>query len=275
MNVMHRFVTRACAVAVAGVALGTWAVTAASASGGGSAAIHHGAIGPAGVVAGRDGALRFATNDHATGPTTATPTSNRYFAGYQTAVPAGSATVLTASFAVPTLSCTTTDRAIAPSTGVPVNNYKTVSAAFVFTGCVNGTAVYFPGLVVNGTETNYTASPVAAGDVIDLITKVSINRTRVQVTDVTTGVTQKIIGAAAKASAAFVGDDAWGNSSGQLEHVPDFGKLQFKNCILDGKTLASWHPKAYQRVNSIGTLQISTGGFWPGGTAFTTRFVHS
>jgi hypothetical protein len=92
---------------------------------------------------------------------------------------------------------------------------------------------------------------------------------------VTTGVTQKIIGAGFSTGAAYVGDDGWGDSSGRLEHVPDFGKLTFKNCILDGKALASWHPHAYQRVNSIGTLQISTGGFWPGGTAFTTHFQHS
>jgi 3-hydroxymyristoyl/3-hydroxydecanoyl-(acyl carrier protein) dehydratase len=208
-------------------------------------------------------------------PAMAATTSTRTFAGYQATVSAGSATVLTASFAVPTLSCTTTDRAIAPGTGVLENNYKTVSAAFVFTGCVNGTAVYYPGLLVNGTETDYTTSPVAAGDVIDLTTKVSKYRTRVQVTDVTTGVTQKIIGAGASASAAYIGDDSWINSSGQLEHVPDFGKLAFKNSILDGKTLASWHPHAYQRVNSIGTLQITTGGFWPGGTTFTTHFQHS
>jgi len=227
------------------------------------------------TVTGPHGQPRFTSNDHVIARSTATPTRTRTFAGYQATVSAGSATVLTASFAVPTLSCTTTDRAIAPSTGVPENNYKTVSAAFVFTGCVNGTAVYYPGLVVNGTETDYTASPVAVGDVIDLTTKVSKYRTRVQVTDVTTGVTQKIIGAGARASAAYIGDEAWGNSSGQLEHVPDFGKLTFKNSILDGKTLASWHPHAYQRVNSIGTHQIATGAFWPGGTAFTTHFQHS
>jgi hypothetical protein len=226
------------------------------------------------AVAGPGGALWVAGNEHTAGRTAA-PTSSRSFAGYQATVPAGSATVLTASFTVPALSCTTTDRAVAPGTGVPVNNYKSISAAFVFTGCVSGTAVYYPGVVVNGTETDYTASPVAAGDVIDVTTKVSTNRTRVQVTDVTTGVTQKIIGAGASASAAFVGDEAWGDSSGRLEHVPSFGKLTFKNCLLDGKTLASWHPHAYQRVNSIGTLQISTGNFWPGGTAFTTHFQHS
>jgi peptidase A4-like protein len=252
-----------CAAAAAGLAVSLAAPALATAQPAASA------------VAGPHGQLRFTSHGHPAGPATAAATSNRTFAGYQATVPAGSATVVTASFTVPTLACTTTDRAIAPDVGVPVNNYKSGSLAGLFTGCVGGTAVYYPSVVVNGTETDYPASPVAAGDVIDLTTKVSTNRTRVQVTDVTTGVTQKIIGAGAKASAAFAGDDAWVTSSGQLEHVPDFGKLTFKSCLLDGKALASWHPHAYQRVNSIGTLQISTGAFWPGGTAFTTHFQHS
>jgi len=57
--------------------------------------------------------------------------------------------------------------------------------------------------------------------------------------------------------------------------VPDFGKPSFRNCLIDGKTLASWHPHAFQRVNSHGTVQIATNRFWPGGTAFTTHFMHS
>ena len=161
------------------------------------------------------------------------------------------------------------------SVGVLVNNYKTASLAGVITGCANGTAVYYPSVVVNGTETDYTTTPIAAGDVITVTTKVSVNRTRVQVTDVTTGVTQKIIGAGARASAAFIGNDALFTSSGALLHVPDFGKVTFKSCLIDGKTLASWRPQTYQRVNSIGRLQISTGGLWPSGTAFSTHFQHS
>jgi hypothetical protein len=233
-------------------------MTAASASGRGGVTIHPHVIGPAAI-----------------GLTTATPTSNRTFAGYQATVPAGSATVETASFTVPTLSCTTTDRAIAADVGVLVNNFKTVSIAGVITACASGAAVYDPWVVVNGKETVYTASPVAAGDVIDLTTKVSTNRTRVQVTDVTTSVTQKIIGAGASASAAYIGDDALSTSSGTLFHVPDFGKLTFKNCVIDGKALASWRPHAFQRVNSLGTVQIATGGLFPGGTAFSTHFEHS
>ena len=220
------------------------------------------------------GGSRYASpggGSHAVGLATA-PANSRDFAGYAAAVPAGSATVMTASFTVPTLSCTTADRAITPSTAVYHGN--SVSAAFVFTGCVNGTAVYYPGLVVNGTETDFTTSPFAAGDVVDVTTKVSTNRTRVQVTDVTTGVTQKIIGAGARAQVVLISDNSWTTSTGRW-HVPDFGKLTFKNCLIDGKALASWHPDAYQRVNSVGTVQIQTGGMWPTGTAFTTHFMHS
>ena len=88
----------------------------------------------------------------------------------------------------------------------------------------------------------------------------------------TTGVTQKIIGAGFSAGAAYIGDDGWGQ---QLEHVPDFGKLTFKNCLIDGTALGGHHPRAIQRVNSRGTVQISTGGLFPGGTAFSTHFMHS
>jgi hypothetical protein len=215
------------------------------------------------------------TGSRAIGRIAAKAISNRVFAGYQTAVRAGSATVSAASFTVPTLTCTTTDRGITNSAGVEENNYKTASVSVVFSGCVNGQAVYFPILVDNGREKDYTSTPLAAGDVIDVTTKVSTNRTRVQVTDVTTNVTEKKIGPGASASAAYMGDTGAASSTGSLQHVPDFGKLTFKNCLVDGKALASWHPQAYQRVNSIGRVQITTGGFWPGGTAFTTHFQHS
>ena len=225
-----------------------------------------------GSVTGRGGALLPTSTDHAIGRITTA--NSRYFAGYQAAVTAGSATVSAASFTVPALSCTTATRAIGPVAGVDANNSKTFSSAFLYTGCVNGQAVNYPALVINGSETNYTTTPLSAGDVINLTTKVSTNRTRVQVTDVTTGVTEKLLGPGASASDAYFGDSAWFDN-GALLHVPDFGKLTFKNCLIDGKALASWHPYATQRVNSLGKVQIATGGMWPGGTAFTTHFQHS
>jgi hypothetical protein len=94
---MNGFLTRACAVAAVGVAFGMRGVTAANASGGGRATIHHGALDPAGVAAGPGGAMRLTREDHAIGLSANAPTRTRTFAGYQTAVTAGSATVVTAS----------------------------------------------------------------------------------------------------------------------------------------------------------------------------------
>jgi hypothetical protein len=277
MHVMNRFLARACVVAAAGVALSTVAVTAASASGGGGAAIHPGALRPAGIVAGRSGAAWPASKDHAIGRITAAPIRSRVFAGYLTAVTAGSATSSAATFTVPTLSCTTATRAITPSAGVDANSSKTFSSAFLFIGCANGKAVYFPGLVVNGAEADYTSTHFSAGDVINLSASVTTSGITVQVTDVTksVGVTNTITGAGASANDAWIGDTAWINSTGAPFGVPNFGKLTFKNCLIDGTALGGLHPQAYQRVNGRGTVEISTGGFFPGGTAFSTHFKQS
>src|SRR5262249_50661449 len=135
-------------------------------------------------------------------------------------------------------------------------------------------ARYFAAAITNGKAT-VSGTSFAAGDVIELTTKVSTNRSKAEVTDVTTGVTVKRRGVGASARAAFVGDDALLSNSGALLHVPDFGKLTFKDCTIDGTALGGLHPRAFQRVNSNGTVQISTGGFFPGGTAFSTHFKHS
>lgn len=232
----------------------------------------HGAHSPGGHLAGRGAALGFTRMDH---PIGLGVTSTRTFAGYETSVAAGSATVVTSSFTVPTLTCDTTDRAIALGADIPIGNGTSGSAAYVFTGCVSGQATYYPGVLVSGTETDYPTMPVSAGDVIDVTVKVSVNRTKVEVTDVTTNVTEKLKGSGASAIGTLFGDSGWGSSTGLLEHVPVFTKLTYKDCVVDGNTLASSRPHALQRVNSIGTVQITPGNFWPGGTAFTTHFQHT
>ena len=274
MHVRNWFVARACAVAAAGVALSALVVTGASASGGRAATIHPGALGPAGSVAGRGGGLWSAVKDHALGQITAATTNNQTTAGYKTTVAAGSATSAAATFTVPRLSCTTATRVIAPLAGMTTNNNKIFSVAAVHVGCVKGKAVYYPLLVVNGNETNYTTTHFAAGDVINLSTSVTTSGTTVQLTDVTKNVTKTRTGAGASATAAWIAHDAWPSRTGILG-VPNFGKLAFTNCLIDGKALGHWHPQAYQRVNSHGTVQIATGGLWPGGTAFTTHYRHS
>lgn len=145
----------------------------------------------------------------------------------------------------------------------------------MFTGCAHGTAAYFPGLVINGTETNYTTTPLSAGDTINLSTNVTTSGTTVQVTDVTTGVTKELTGAGASASAAYIGDSSWSTSTGTLLGVPKFGTLTFTNCLIDGKALASGHPREYLRANHAGTVQIAPGWLSPAGTGFTTYYNHS
>ncbi len=241
---------------------------------------YSGVSAPAGITAGPDGALWFTNIDgNSIGRITVPPPhkiiSTRTFAGYQTAVAAGSATSSAARFTVPKLSCGAATRAIGPAAGVEVNNNQTFSSAFLFTGCVNGKSVDFPALVINGSETNYPKSLFSAGDVISLSTKVTTAGTTVQARDASTGVTRKLTGAGAAASAAYIGDSAWFTSGGALLGVPNFGTLTFTNCLIDGGALAVSLPSQYQRVNSSSTVQIATGSLSPGGTTFATTYNHS
>src|SRR4029077_4418186 len=232
--------------------------------------------GDPGIAAGPDGAM-WSTNslNGSIGRVTTDVISTSSFAGYQTAVtPAGSATSSAATFIVPTLSCKTANAGNFPNAGVGATS--TSSLAGVFTGCVKGSAVYCPVLVVNGTETNYTKTPLSAGDVINLSASVTTSGITVQVTDTTKGVsvTNTITGAGASANAAWIGDDAWSSNTGTLLGVPNFGKLKFFNCLIDGTALQSLNPQEYQRVTHVGVVQIATGPFSPAPAAFATYYKH-
>jgi len=264
--------SRAIRMLAAATAVGGLALSGLMTAGAASASIHgSGTHGP--------GSWHFHpdTGSPAVGRITAATTSNRDFAGYQTNVTTGSATTLAASFTVPTLACTTANRGIAADAGVAANNYNTASIAGVSMGCAKGKAVYFPSLVANGAEADYTSTRLSAGDVINLSASVTTSGIAVQVTDVTKNVTvaTTITGAGASANAAWIGDDSWYSNSGARLGVPNFGKLTFTNCLIDGTALGGFHPQAYQRVNSRGTVEIATGGPWPGGTAFNTLYRNS
>ena len=264
--------SRAIRMLAAATAVGGLALSGLMTAGAASASIHgSGTHGLGSLHVGPD------PGSPAVGPSTAATTSNRNFAGYQTGVTAGSATSSAASFTVPKLSCTTANRVIAPDVGVAANNFKTESVAGVSIGCANGKAVYFPFLVANGAEADYASTHLSAGDVINLSASVTTTGTTVQVTDVTKNVTvaTTITGAGASPNAAWIGDDPWFSSSGTRLGVPNFGKLTFTNCLIDGTALGGWHPQAYQRVNGHGTVEIATGGPWPGGTTFNTFYRRS
>ena len=134
--------------------------------------------------------------------------------------------------------------------------------------------MFFPALVINGNEVNYTTTPVRPGNVIKVSAKVTTRGTTVQVTDVTTGVTKRRTGPGARSSAAYVGDSYWLANPTTLVGVPAFGTLTFTSCLVDGRALARSHPARYQRVTSRGILQIATEALSPRGTAFPTHYRH-
>ena len=200
--------------------------------------------------------------------------SSTVFAGYQATVAGGSATS-SAQYKLPKLSCTSATSGITPVAGADVNIGGTVtfSSAFAFAICQNGKAVYFPALLINGSETNYTSTAFHAGNVIKVSTKVTAAGTTVSVRDVTTGVTKKLTGPGEKGTVAYIGDSDV-TFSGAEVGVPNFGTLTFTNCLVNGKALAAAHPAKYQRVNGS-TVQITTGALSSAGTAFPTHFKHS
>ncbi len=196
------------------------------------------------------------------------------FAGYQTPVPTTSAASAVARFKVPRLHCTSAYLGITPVAGVDVGLGVSYSSAFAFVGCRDGKAVYFPAVVINGKQVNFTRTPLHAGNLIELATVVTVKRTTVTVTDLSTRVTTKRTGAGAHPTRAFVGDSIWVPPGLDQLGVPDFGTLVFTRCSVSGKALGRWHPVRYQRT-LLNIVQITTGALTSGGTEFATHFKHS
>ncbi len=189
------------------------------------------------------------------------------FAGYRLLARDGSWTV-TASFTVPTVRCTTAARAIAASAGLQANN-GTVSSASLVIGCGSGVPVFYPSLVLNGKVTNLKGAKVSPGDVIILTASSSGSPNYVQVANQTTKVAARLTFAP---NLPWIGDDGW-SVNGHLLRVPDFGSLRYYNCSVDGSPISSYTWHLYNRVESPGITEISTGAIGTGnGSGFTTTF---
>ena len=201
-------------------------------------------------------------------------TNSRFFAGYVATVPVGSATSVTASFTVPSLSCAPPNLGIFAGAGEDVNRNLLFTGALVAIKCEFDKPVYFPVLAINGVGTTFRSSPFAAGDVINLSASETTSAATVQVTDVTKGITKMLTGAGASPRLAQIGNLAGFSNAGILLGVPNFGKLKYLNCMINSQTLGSTNPQEVQRVNHSGVVQIATGPFSPAGTAFATYYRH-
>lgn len=197
------------------------------------------------------------------------------FAGYLASVARGSATSSAARFTVPRVSCTRTpvDRFITIEARVDVNNFRSHSSAALFAGCHAGRVVYFPALVINGNEVNYTTTRVRAGDLIEVSVKVTTRGTTVQVTDVTRRVTKRRTGPGARSGDALIGNvNVLLEPAGTRLGVPAFGTIVFTG-LIDGRALGRAHAVRVQRVSGR-TVQIATGPLSPRGLVFATHYKH-
>ncbi len=191
------------------------------------------------------------------------------FAGYRVLARDGFWSV-TASFTVPTVRCGTAARAVVASAGLQEIN-GTVSSASLVLGCNGGAAVFFPSLVVNGKVTNYKAAKISPGNTIILTASSSAAQNYVQVVNQTTKGAARLTGTFAP-SVPWIGDNGW-TVNGHLLRVPDFGSLTYYNCSVDGSPITSGTWRAYNRVDSLGITEISTGPIGSAnGSGFTTTF---
>lgn len=197
------------------------------------------------------------------------------FAGYSLQGGGEATFTVTASIVVPRLTCSAgPEQAIAPSVGVYTSS-GSFSAASVFVGCYQGKALYFPSLVLDGVNHNYTKLRAEAGDKVAVHVSQGASGTVVSVDDESrTGVKKTLHGAGSQAgSAPWVGDSGWDNPG--LLAVPSFGTVHVSGAMLDGQpfgsagqALARWN-----RVNGTAT-QITTSAFASNHKSFTTDFKH-
>ena len=200
------------------------------------------------------------------------------FAGWAFA-PAG-ATSVTAEFKVPTLTCTSTTRGIAPISALQsgTSTSPSTSAAGVLLACSGGSPAAEAAVIVNNTQFGDTTNAVHPGDLMKGTVVISASKTTATIADLTTGHTFKFTksGTGGTAMDEAIIDDALVSSTGQLP-VVNFGKISFRKGAVNGKAIGTVSPsQAFNMQTKTGVLQILTGAIT--GTAknaFLTTFKHS
>ncbi len=217
----------------------------------------------------------------AAGSIRAKAAKNTTFAGYRANGGGGFASFnVKATFVVPKLRrCTAASQAIAPD--VDVGNGKTGSGVGLFVGCYKGRPDYFPFILLNGSNTDYAAGTVQAGDHVALHLSEGPKSADLTFQDLTHKLVKVKKGSGLKGLGfPGIGDNSW-NIKGVELGVPDFGTISFSHCTVNGAALGSGgSPSApaaleYDRASKAGTLQIATGVLTAGKQAFTTYFKHS
>jgi hypothetical protein len=208
-------------------------------------------------------------------PAGATPNNSTSvgFAGYSATLTTHVHSASTA-FTLSTLNC--------PPSGsrgvlllVQIFNSKSHTAAVggVLLGCQSGAAFYQPVVFINGAETTPTMT-LTAGDQMTVSVSQTPSGASVVLSDVTHPASVTTTGPGGRDRVVNIGDAAVG-FQGQPAGVPRFHKVIFSRDKVNHAAIGSLAPTAFDMVSSGGTTQITTSALNPGGTSFTTTWVHS
>jgi hypothetical protein len=195
---------------------------------------------------------------------------NSNFAGYLTTSAPNS---IQAAFRVPSLLCPASgsfETAAGAEVQGPIGSSVSFENADLYMFCNNGTPSYSGSFVYGTSSAPTTTSWTFTPHPLDKI-KLKIT-TGATFTEVAKDVTHPATSTVSGVCTACGGSEA--NVSMDIGPVTPFGSLTWKNVRVDGGTLASSTPTAYQDVNGSDVL-ITTSPISTGGTSFTNTFVAS
>lgn len=193
------------------------------------------------------------------------------FAGYQvTDVP----TTGTATFTLPTLTCTPTNAGIVPSLVFTNFGASNFTSAGVYVQCLGGVPNYGSIIEINN-RFSFHSQTLNAGDKIRFNIKVTATSTSVSITDTTNHSSVKSSvsgpGGGGTFTGASVGDSAIGSGP---EPVAQFSTLAFSAIKVNNAPLGAGGTLAGSDMYSGATLQISASNLSQTGSGFTTTFAH-
>ncbi len=213
------------------------------------------------LVAPGGGPAARTTRGHAASGTQNLP--NRGFAGYVTHHK-GRVTTVVAHFKVPNLKCTNEQRAVGPGAFLlngPADR-EVFNAANIIVGCLNGTAVGFPVLLVNDKEFN-AHRPLAPGDnIVVKLTNDPGHQTVVQLSNLNPHrrYTLTRSGRGIAPNAQLVGYWASENLKTHTElPPPDVTPTTFRSVSIDGRPLGSRAPVGYDMTDANRLVLIAAG----------------
>jgi hypothetical protein len=220
-------------------------------------------IAAAGMVLVTSVALIPATGVTAAGASTSAVTTaakELFLAGYHFKAAKGSTSLtVQGTITVPTISCGSGDFVFTPE--VVAHYYAGTSldsaSAQIALGCISGIPSYGGTVLDVGNKTVNVTQPVARGEKVAITITITKSSARVKIAYATTASDSNTGGTPSDAEYPV-----------SLPSPPTYSAIKFTGCTVNGKSLSSYHPGAWQAVNKSGKV-IGVPSKIIGGTAFS------